>query len=100
MARIIVKLEKRYFEWSTVVDAPVTEPMTRWEFLAYYRDMYGRAAQKELPDRMKRVQQKGTSALSNTSVLDLISFNRAGPGETCLSIDELRAWARGERKNP
>ena len=97
MPRYIVKLEGRYFEWSTVVDAPVTEPMTPEEFRDYWRDEYGRTGMLRLPEHMARVEEWGTSCGGLAlSAEECLRFNRAGPNETCLSMDELRAWARGD----
>ncbi len=101
MPRYIVKLEDRYFEWSTVVDAPVTYPMTLEQFEAYYREEYGRVGMEQLPERLERVERQGTSARGyetpgRSCVEGLLACNRAGPRETCLTLDELRDWARRE----
>lgn len=68
MSRYIIKLtDKRdlkdyYLEWSTIVDAPVTYGMYLEGFKAYYQQEYGRSGMRELPERLKRVEEKGTSA--------------------------------------
>jgi hypothetical protein len=79
MPRYIIKLidkntQKEYFvEWSTVVDAPV-----------------GLLQENEIPpDRMERIKAKGTSSIIEGSAEEVISFNRAGPGECTLSYDEI-----------
>ena len=63
--RYIIKLSTprgdRYLEWSTIVDAPVTYGMPLDEFTAYYRDQYGAEGMRALPERMARVEAKGTS---------------------------------------
>ena len=93
-----------YFEFSTVVDAPVTLGMTRKEFEKYYREEYGNRALEsgEFQDRMKRVEAKGTSSHMHANVEELLSFNRAGKDETRLTIAQLidaycvhADWANG-----
>jgi hypothetical protein len=96
VGRFIIKLEDRYLEWSTVCDAPVSTAMTREEFLAHYRNEYGQSGMVGLPERMARVEAKGTSCLTDDSVADTVRFNRAGPEERCLTMDELvAAYVRG-----
>lgn len=96
MPRFIVKLATpagdRYFEWSTIVDAPVTYGMPLDEFTAFYRHQYGAASDDEFAERMARVEATGTSARGDT-VKDLISGNRAGPGESTMTMKQLIAWA-------
>lgn len=95
MPRYIVKLTDSktntnyYLEWSTVVDAPVTYGMSLDEFMRYYRDAYGSEGMKDLPNRLKRVEEKGTSSQINETVESVIFGNRAGEGETEMSIDEI-----------
>ncbi len=89
MPRIIVHHDGHFFEWSTVVDAPTTHAMPRDEFEDYYRDVYGEAAMAELPRRLGKAVQTGTSSYSHASAEELIAGNRAGPGETALSFEEV-----------
>lgn len=92
MGRFLIRLDgdegPRYLEWSTIVDAPVTFGMTREELATHYRDEYGRAGSRDFEERMRRVDEKGTSAYDYT-VADHISGNRAGPDETELTAEEL-----------
>lgn len=77
-------------EWSTVVDAPITELMREDEFVEYYRESYGKQGLAGLEERMERVRMKGVSSMVHSSLKDLVSgYNRAGPDETYLSIDEI-----------
>jgi hypothetical protein len=80
-----------YFEFSTVVDAPVTLGMTRKEFEKHYREEYGNHAFEsgEFQNRMKRVEAKGTSSRLHVSAEEVLSANRAGKDETCLTIAQL-----------
>lgn len=61
MPRYICKINNKYFEWSTVVDAIVTDLMTLDEFKEYYQQQYGKEGMRDLPDRLERVESKGTS---------------------------------------
>lgn len=109
MATYIIRLDDEkadppvsyYLEWSTVVDAPVTRGMSRGEFEAYYRQENGERGMDELPERMARVDAKGTSSLHDPSVNSVLSGNRAGKGETRLTKDQIldffcRKGAEGE----
>jgi hypothetical protein len=89
MGRTIIKLADRYLEWSSIVDAPATYGMTLEEFKNYYEQSYGTSSMAELEERLKRVEKTGTSSMSEETVDELISFNRAGFEESCLSKEEL-----------
>jgi hypothetical protein len=78
-----------YLEWSTIVDAPVTFGMSRDEFEEYYREEYGNSSMREFADRMRRVDEKGTSDRRDSCVEDTIGFNRAGKDETRLSVEQI-----------
>ena len=97
MPSFIVKLHDHYFEYSTIVDAPVTFGMLLPDFEAYYRERYGSEGMAELPERMARVEHSGTSALGDMSSEKLMSGNKAGSNEANLTLDELyRAYCRRE----
>jgi len=105
MPKYICKLDGMYFDWSTVVDAPVTYGMTLAEFKRYYRERYGSHDMDADDDagfkaRMKRVEAKGTSTHCYDSVEELVKFNRAGPDERCLSIPELSEWLLNRIESP
>jgi hypothetical protein len=90
MGRYVVKLADKYLEWSTVVDAPITDGMTLEEFTSFYKEKYGSYAMEfEFPKRMERVEQFGISAYNYNNVDELIAYNRAGPEEICLTKEEL-----------
>lgn len=93
MPRFICKLEGLYFEWSTIVDAPVTRGMTLDEFRAYYRDEYGRGDMELLGERLARVEATGTSAHGRT-LDEVFECNRAGPNETCATKAEIAKMIR------
>jgi hypothetical protein len=84
MPTYIVKLSKdgvdRYFEWSTVVDAPTTYGMALDEFREYYREHYGESGMEQLPGRLARVEKTGCSAYHD-SVESLLQGNRCAEWE-------------------
>jgi hypothetical protein len=89
MGRAIIKIKDKYFEWSSIVDAPVTYGMSKDELKSYIKGMYGEKGLRELPTRLLRVEKTGTSFVDRTSLDDLISFNRAGENEENLTKDEI-----------
>jgi len=96
MGRFICKLEGKYFEYSTIVDAPITRPMTLERFSAYYRDEYGASGSQDFAERLARADAKGTSSHLADSFEEVILLNRAGDGETAWTLDQFKRWARGE----
>lgn len=89
MPRYIIQHDGWYFEWSTVVDAPVSRAMRLDEFWDYYKDQYGRVGLDQLPQRLERANNKGTSSFLSCSFDDLIENNRAGLNEETLSKEEI-----------
>lgn len=89
-----------YLEWSTVVDAPVTFGMRRGEFARWYADEYGRDGVRGLAERFDRADATGCSARDGTSLAELLAANRAGPGETALTRDEIVEWYCRRRRDP
>lgn len=97
MGQFIVKLEGKYFVWSTVVDCPVTAPMSLDELKAYVREQDGARGIADLGSRLDRVEQTGFSLNDRTYSLEsLLCCNRCGPGEQPFTEAQLRAWARGD----
>ena len=76
MGKYIIKINVFYFEWSTIVDAPVTCAMDKIELETYIKDKYGREGLDTLPARLERVEKNGTSAHGLT-LDELIKYNRA-----------------------
>jgi hypothetical protein len=58
-------------------------------FVDYYQEEYGRRAMHELKDRLARVDVKGTSDVFADSLEDTIIPNRAGKGETHLTVEQI-----------
>ena len=89
MGRFIVKQEDFYFEWSAIVDAPVTFGMKLDEFREYYKERYGTEGMEGLQERLDRVGKNGTSSFMSDSAEDEMEANRAGPDECELSCSEI-----------
>ncbi len=89
MGKYICHKDGVFFEWSTIVDAPVTYGMTEKEFREYYEIEYGRQGLKELDARLERAIKKGTSAFGDENLESLVCVNRAGPNETEITLDEI-----------
>lgn len=83
MGRFICHHEGHFFDWSTIVDAPVTSAMTREEYEDFYRERHGSEGMRELPARLERAMKNGTSCVDGycSSLESLVVGNRAGPGE-------------------
>ena len=96
MPKYLVKLGTKYVEWSTIVDAPVSHPMTRNEMAAYLLTKYGTDGEREIEPRLVRCDTKGTSSFYEPDAETAVSCNRAGPGEAELTFAELVAWAEGQ----
>jgi hypothetical protein len=89
MPKYIVHYKGYFFEWSSVVDAPVTEAMNQEEFEEYYKDEYGANGMQDLPKRLKRAINNGTSCIDKMTVEECIEGNRAGKDGTELSFKEV-----------
>jgi hypothetical protein len=89
MPKYIVHYEGKFFDWSTIVDAPTSYAMTREEYEKEYLLEYGRKGVEQLPERLERAIQNGTSSHRKMSFAELITGNRAGPNESEASIEEI-----------
>lgn len=96
MGRCLIKIpdgdRSWYLEWSSVVDAPVTYGMSLEELHEYIKDEYGREGLHDLPERLMRVEKYGASALPVRWVAEVIACNRAGEGETKLTLTQIRDY--------
>jgi hypothetical protein len=101
LPKYIVHHEGWFFEWSTVVDAPVTFGMKLDEFKEYYRDQYGAHGFADLGSRLDRALTKGTSSQMGETGEELMGgYNRAGYRETHLTIPEIIKIYCEERREP
>ena len=81
--------EALYAEFSTIVDAPITYFCPLDVFTEYYREKYGTEGMREFPERMERVEERGTSAWNHKTFESTVSLNRAGPRESCLTPGDM-----------
>lgn len=79
----------RYMDWSTIVDAPITCGLTLDEFKSYYKEQFGARGMQDLPQRLERVEKKGTSSHIHKNRDDVLSYNRAGKNNTCLTVEQI-----------
>lgn len=89
MPRYICHYAGKFFEWSTVVDAPVSSAMGAKEFCDYYAAEYGKRSLDGLSERMERAVKTGCSSMIGESLSDVISCNRAGPEESTISLSDV-----------
>ena len=101
MGRFICHHEGRFFEWSTVVDAPITFGVDLETFTDYYKTRYGELDfEHEWPRRLERTLAKGCSAHNYKSLRELISFNRAGFQGACLTFEQIIQIYCVEQREP
>lgn len=62
MARIIGILDGKYFEWSTIVDAPTMYDADILELMEYIKEEYGNEGCAEMSRRLKAVEDTGVSS--------------------------------------
>jgi RNase P/RNase MRP subunit POP5 len=99
MGNPIIKIKDKYFEWSTIVDAPVSRGVTKEELKGYIKRKYGEKGLSELHERLKRVEDKGTSSYV-TDLEGLINCNRAGENEETLTKEEIyNKYTKGDDLN-
>ena len=93
MPSYILKLSSprgpRYLEYSTICDAPITYGMTLAAFKQHYKREYGASSMRDLEDRLLRVEATGSSSRIHDNLYDTIRCNRAGKGETNLTLEQL-----------
>ena len=95
MGRAIIYDDGVYFEWSTVVDAPVTHAMTREEMIEH-RVFQGQRAW-EAEASVERAELNGTSFIDGIKLDSLKRYNRAGENETFLPWADVIAMVVAER---
>jgi hypothetical protein len=87
MPRFLLKLPhpiRPYLEWSTISDAPITSGMSLDGLHEYVRHEYGREGLRGLDDRVRTADARDPR--------ELVAFNRAGSGETCLTMEQVVAF--------
>lgn len=89
MGRCLIKIKDLYFEWSTVVDAPVTYGMTLEELKTYVKEKRGTEGLAELPSELENIERQGTSCYTNYTLKELLHHNAAGENEKSISINAI-----------
>lgn len=85
-----------YLEWSTVSDRPASDGMTEDDLLAFIKERDGTSGCDRL--RNSGLFTHGVQSIRNTSPREVVSFNRAGPKESSLSMAKLVAEYSPYRK--
>ena len=101
MGRLVVKLGERFLEWSSVVDAPVTELMTEHQFRRYLLQEYGASGLVGWEQQRARLDRQGTSSRSGLTLEELLQHNRAGQDEACVTSESemVALYAPGGSSN-
>lgn len=87
MAEVIIHHKGAYNLYSTVSDRPRYVSAITLKQLEYYiKDQYGKQGLRNLPERLKRAQEKGTSSFNDESLSETILCNRAGKNEEHLTL--------------
>lgn len=90
-----------YLMWSTIVDAPVTYGMSKEEMLVWYKEEYGNHGIESLTEYdWKRVEENGTMYYGRVTLDEIISNNRAGKDETCLTKEQILEWYCIKQEDP
>lgn len=101
MPRYIIKIAGKYMEYSTIVDAIVTHPMTLEQFTEYYLGesrLKPEHARAELAERLVRVEERGTSCMLDPSVEVTVACNRMYEGSDRRRWDEYEKMSFPDHK--
>lgn len=86
MPRGLVQLAAgAYVAWSTVVDAPISSVSDDLESLLNLVGEHGDSRRQHL----ERLERLGQSVQDGEVAAAFLAFNRAGPGEVCLTADAI-----------
>jgi hypothetical protein len=92
MPHYIIHHNGAYNFYTTIEDGAVfASALTLKQLESYYQEEYGKSGMRELPVRLKRAQEIGTSSRIHDSLRECILCNRAGENESTLSFDEFVA---------
>lgn len=91
MSHYILYYQGRYNVYSTGSESPVfNRSVSREELVEYIRKKEGQDGLDELPQRLKRAFETGSSVIGEGEDLEsAIICNRAGPDETNLSLPDF-----------
>jgi len=92
MPRLILHKDGAYNLYTTIADGACYESaLTLDELTEALRFEGGQRAVDELPARLERAHRTGCSALDGDTLEGCIFCNRAGPGESRLSVSDFIA---------
>lgn len=92
MSHTIIHHKGVFNLYSSISDSPVFESgLTVAQLEQYIKQQYGAQGLRNLEERIKRAQLKGTSSHLAMSLDSEILCNRAGPKETQLSFEAFVA---------
>ena len=98
MVDAIVKINDMYLMWSTIVDAPITYGMTFEQLVKYYAKKYEHSDEDSFREKMMKIDEDGTGFQIGTNTNQIGEYNRAGPNESLLSIDEIyKSYCKREK---
>lgn len=106
MGRAIFKVttdsgEERFLVWSSIVDAPVTFACTAEEIVAVFVEDAIQDTTRMVQGMLDRARETGSSSSFGCTVIaDVVTGNRAGPGESTLTEDEIIEFYVRRRKQP
>ena len=94
MSRCTIKIKDKYFHWSTVVDAPITDGMNLEDFRNWYKNEYSSYYNEKLFDKMIDTLTKYPAANGNgnpiaNTIDEAISFNHAGKNGLYLTAEQI-----------
>ena len=86
MAQYIVHHKGAYNIYGTIADGAYFESaLTLNQLKQYIKEEFGEQGLRNLPQRLERAQQKGTSSINANSLEETLLCNRAGKNESHIS---------------
>jgi len=93
--------EERFLVWSSIVDAPTVFACTAQEIIDYFVEEAARRAREDAKAMVERARQTGSSSrMGYSTIADVVCVNRAGPGESALTEDEIMEFYVRRKKEP
>lgn len=88
--------KEHWLIWSSITDSPITYGGTREEVERYWRREFGESC--KFDECAARAVANGCS-FHGQALDDLVRFNRAGPNESCATLEQiLDEYCREQRK--
>lgn len=83
------KRTERFFEYSSLFNAPVSFALREPEFCDYIREEYGEKGRKALSHRLFQARHFGSDHPNRYSAEQVVRHNKMGKGGKPLSLDEI-----------